>query len=123
MNEELRAELDARFRYVLIDEYQDTNSAQYQIVKQLSLNHPNLCVVGDPDQSIYRWRGSDIKIILDFERDFADTRTITLAQNYRSTKAIIHAASVLIDHNKQAQEEEPRYRQPAGRTGQRRHVR
>ena len=101
LNEELRAELDARFRYVLIDEYQDTNSAQYQIVKQLSLNHPNLCVVGDPDQSIYRWRGSDIKIILDFERDFADTRTITLAQNYRSTKAIIHAASVLIDHNKQ----------------------
>ncbi|VTR97337.1 atp-dependent dna helicase : DNA helicase OS=Singulisphaera acidiphila (strain ATCC BAA-1392 / DSM 18658 / VKM B-2454 / MOB10) GN=Sinac_5592 PE=4 SV=1: UvrD-helicase: UvrD_C [Gemmata massiliana] len=100
-NEELRAELDARFKYVLIDEYQDTNSAQYQIVKQLSLNYPNLCVVGDPDQSIYKWRGSDIKIILDFERDFPDSRTITLAQNYRSTKSIIHAASVLIDHNKQ----------------------
>ena len=100
-NEELRAELDARFKYVLIDEYQDTNSAQYQIVKQLSLNYPNICVVGDPDQSIYKWRGSDIKIILDFERDFPNSRTITLAQNYRSTKSIIHAASVLIDHNKQ----------------------
>lgn len=100
-NPELRAELDARFRYILIDEYQDTNSAQYQIVKQLSIDYPNICVVGDPDQSIYRWRGSDIKIILDFERDFPAARTITLAQNYRSTKSIIHAASVLIDHNKQ----------------------
>ncbi|AWM39431.1 ATP-dependent DNA helicase PcrA [Gemmata obscuriglobus] len=100
-NEELRAELDSRFRYIMIDEYQDTNSAQYQIVKQLSINNPNVCVVGDPDQSIYKWRGSDIKIILDFERDFPNARTITLAQNYRSTKSIIRAASVLIDHNKQ----------------------
>src|SRR5262249_29119597 len=100
-NEELREELDARFRYVLIDEYQDTNSAQYEIAKRLSLNYPNLCVVGDPDQSIYKWGGSDIKNILDFERDFPDARVITLSQNYRSTKAILHAASVLIDHNKQ----------------------
>jgi len=100
-NEELRAELDARFKYVLIDEYQDTNSAQYEIAKRLSLNYDNLCVVGDPDQSIYKWRGSDIKNILDFERDFPNARVITLAQNYRSTKAILHAASVLIDHNKQ----------------------
>ncbi len=100
-NEELRAELDARFRYVLIDEYQDTNSAQYEIAKRLSMSYPNLCVVGDPDQSIYKWRGSDIKNILDFERDFPDAKVITLAQNYRSTKAILHAASTLIDHNKQ----------------------
>jgi DNA helicase-2/ATP-dependent DNA helicase PcrA len=100
-NEELREELDARFRYVLIDEYQDTNSAQYEIAKRLSLNYNNLCVVGDPDQSIYKWRGSDIKNILDFERDFPDARVITLSQNYRSTKSILHAASVLIDHNKQ----------------------
>jgi DNA helicase-2/ATP-dependent DNA helicase PcrA len=100
-NEELRADLDARFRYVLIDEYQDTNSAQYEIAKRLSLNHPNLCVVGDPDQSIYKWRGSDIKNILDFERDFPDARVITLSKNYRSSKAILHAASTLIDHNKQ----------------------
>src|SRR5205085_1327359 len=98
---ELRAELDARFRYVLIDEYQDTNHAQYEIARRLSLQYPNLCVVGDPDQSIYKWRGSDIKNILDFERDFPDARVITLSKNYRSTKVILHAASTLIDHNKQ----------------------
>lgn len=100
-NEEFRAELDARFKYVLIDEYQDTNLAQYEIAKRLSLDYPNLCVVGDPDQSIYKWRGSDIKNILDFERDFPNARVITLSKNYRSTKAILHAASTLIDHNKQ----------------------
>ncbi len=105
-NEELRAELDSRFKYVLIDEYQDTNSAQYEIAKRLSLDYPNLCVVGDPDQSIYKWRGSDIKNILDFERDFPAARVITLAQNYRSTKAILHAASTLIDHNKQRKKKE-----------------
>ncbi len=100
-NEELRAELDARFQYVLIDEYQDTNSAQYEFAKRLSLNYPNLCVVGDPDQSIYKWRGSDIKNILDFERDFPAATVITLSKNYRSTKMILHAAGTLIDHNKQ----------------------
>jgi DNA helicase-2/ATP-dependent DNA helicase PcrA len=100
-NEELRAEIDARFRYVLIDEYQDTNSAQYEVAKRLSLNYNNITVVGDPDQSIYKWRGSDIKNILDFERDFPTARVITLATNYRSTKAILHAASTLIAHNKQ----------------------
>ena len=101
INEELRADLDRRFEYILIDEYQDTNQAQYEIARRLSIRYPNLCVVGDPDQSIYKWRGSDIKNILDFERDFPDTRVITLEQNYRSTKAILHAASVLIDNNKQ----------------------
>ncbi len=99
-HEELRAELDERFRYVLIDEYQDTNQAQYEIARRLSMNYPNLCVVGDPDQSIYKWRGSDIKNILDFERDFPNAKVITLQQNYRSTKAILKAASQLIDHNK-----------------------
>ncbi|MGL6072695.1 MAG: ATP-dependent helicase [Fimbriiglobus sp.] len=101
LNEELRAELDRRFKYILIDEYQDTNQAQYEIARRLSILEPNLCVVGDPDQSIYKWRGSDIKNILDFERDFPDAKVITLDRNYRSTKSILHAASVLIDHNKQ----------------------
>jgi DNA helicase-2/ATP-dependent DNA helicase PcrA len=101
LNEQLRADLDKRFKYILIDEYQDTNQAQYEIARRLSINEPNLCVVGDPDQSIYKWRGSDIKNILDFERDFPAAKVITLEQNYRSTQAILHAASVVIDRNKQ----------------------
>lgn len=98
---ELRAELDSRFRFVLIDEYQDTNQAQYAIARGLSIDQPNLCVVGDPDQSIYKFRGSDIRNILDFERDFPSARVLALSKNYRSTKAILHAAGNLIAHNKQ----------------------
>ena len=86
---------------MLIDEYQDTNQAQYAIARGLSVDQPNLCVVGDPDQSIYKFRGSDIRNILDFERDFPDARVLTLSTNYRSTKAILHAAGHLIAHNKQ----------------------
>src|SRR5438874_7816917 len=100
-DQELRTELDARFRYVLIDEYQDTNQAQYAIAKALSQDQPNLCVVGDPNQSIYKFRGSDIRNILDFELVFPDAKIIALEKNYRSTKAILHAASTLIDHNQQ----------------------
>src|SRR6516162_5629174 len=98
---ELRAELDARFRYVLIDEYQDTNQAQYAIARGLSMDNPNLCVVGDPDQSIYKFRGSDIRNILDFERDYPQARVLTLSRNYRSTPAILRAAGGLIAHNRQ----------------------
>jgi DNA helicase-2/ATP-dependent DNA helicase PcrA len=98
---ELRAELDARFRFVLIDEYQDTNQAQYAIARGLSVDNPNLCVVGDPDQSIYKFRGSDIRNILDFERDFPNARVLRLNTNYRSTKSILSTASHLIAHNQQ----------------------
>lgn len=101
LNEELRADLDARFKYVLIDEYQDTNQAQYQIARRLSLHHPNICVVGDPDQSVYKWRHADIRNILDFERDFPGATVVTLEQNFRSTRNVIAAANAVIDRNKQ----------------------
>ncbi len=105
---ELRDERGARFRHILIDEYQDTNKAQYAIARGLTMGHlnPDLCVVGDPDQSIYRWRGSDIRNILDFERDFPQARVITLGENFRSTKAILRVADHLIAHNKQRKPKE-----------------
>jgi len=105
-DQELRADLDARFRYVLIDEYQDTNEAQYELARRISQDYPNLCVVGDPDQSIYKWRGANIRNILDFERDFAGARTITLGENFRSTKSILKAADTVIAHNKQRKPKE-----------------
>lgn len=98
-NEEVRAELDHRFRYVMVDEYQDTNLPQYQIVRALSHDYPNLCATGDPDQSIYGWRGAEIGNILRFEHDFPSARVVRLEQNYRSTRAILRAADSLIAHN------------------------
>ncbi len=95
----IRAELDERFRFVLVDEYQDTNIAQYEIVRALSIDHPNLCATGDPDQSIYGWRGAEIGNILRFERDYPDTRVVRLEQNYRSTPEILRVADRLIAHN------------------------
>ncbi|MGF1617041.1 MAG: DNA helicase PcrA [Acidimicrobiia bacterium] len=88
-----------RFRYVLVDEYQDTNRAQYMLVKQLTAKHRNICVVGDSDQSIYKFRGADIRNIRDFEKDYPDARVVILDQNYRSTENILHAANSVIAHN------------------------
>ena len=98
---DVRAELDRRFQYVLVDEYQDTNLAQYGIVQGfVARDHPNLCVTGDPDQSIYAWRGADLSNILEFERDFPGCRVVTLERNYRSTKNIISVADHLIRFNR-----------------------
>ncbi len=97
-------ELQQRFNYILIDEYQDTNHAQYIIAHALAQRHKNICVVGDPDQSIYAWRGADIKNILEFERDYPDATVVRLEQNYRSTKSILAIAGKLIASNTQRKE-------------------
>jgi ATP-dependent DNA helicase UvrD/PcrA len=96
---EIRQELDERFRYVLVDEYQDTNKAQYVILRALATDYPNLAVTGDPDQSIYGWRGADLNNILEFENDYPDVRVVRLERNYRSTKRILRVADALIGHN------------------------
>ena len=94
-----RESLDERYRFILVDEYQDTNLAQYTIVRALSIDHPNLAVTGDPDQSIYGWRGANLSNILDFEHDYPQVRVVKLEQNYRSTKRILRVADSLISHN------------------------
>ncbi len=99
-NPEIRSELDARFKYIMVDEYQDTNLAQYAIVRALSIEQPNLAVTGDPDQSIYGWRGADLNNILDFEKDYPSVKTVRLEQNYRSTPNILRVADQLIRHNR-----------------------
>jgi DNA helicase-2/ATP-dependent DNA helicase PcrA len=92
-------EYNRRFRYILVDEYQDTNRIQYQLIRQLTLAQQNLCAVGDEDQSIYRWRGAEIENILNFEIDYPATRIIRLEQNYRSTQVILDAATAVVSRN------------------------
>ena len=99
-NAQLRAVAAGRYRYVLIDEYQDTNRAQFAIARHIAGEHRNICVVGDPDQSIYRWRGADIRNILDFEESFGGAVTVALGENFRSTEHVVAAADSLIRHNK-----------------------
>ncbi|MEO6829529.1 MAG: UvrD-helicase domain-containing protein, partial [Acidobacteriaceae bacterium] len=96
---EVRAYYNRRFRYILIDEYQDTNRPQYELMKMLAGAEHNICVVGDEDQSIYSWRGADIKNILEFEKDFPSAKTIRLEQNYRSTQVILEAAGAVVSNN------------------------
>jgi DNA helicase-2/ATP-dependent DNA helicase PcrA len=98
--ERVREHYARKFKYVLVDEYQDTNRPQYLLIRRLAEMHRNLCVVGDPDQSIYRWRGADLRNILDFEHDFPDVRIVKLEQNYRSTQVILEAASAVISRNR-----------------------
>jgi DNA helicase-2/ATP-dependent DNA helicase PcrA len=101
---EVREELRARYRYILVDEYQDTNRPQYEIANLLSGVNGNLCVVGDPDQSIYKWRGADIRNILEFERDHPAAREVRLERNFRSTRRILAAAQGLIANNVERRE-------------------
>jgi DNA helicase-2/ATP-dependent DNA helicase PcrA len=100
-NDDLRKETSERYRYIMVDEYQDTNELQFQLLQLLASEHNNLCVVGDDDQSIYGWRGANIRNILEFADNFDGCKTVKLETNYRSTEPILKAANALIEHNSQ----------------------
>ena len=102
----VRQRYAARFRFIMVDEYQDTNQPQYRLIRNLADHHRNLCVVGDPDQSIYKWRGADLRNIMDFEQDFPEAITVRLEQNYRSTQVILDAASAVIRQNRNRKEKQ-----------------
>ena len=102
--ERVKRRYSEQFRFIMVDEYQDTNQPQYLLIRHLADHHRNLCVVGDPDQSIYKWRGADLRNIMDFEQDFSEAAVVRLEQNYRSTQVILDAASALIRQNRNRKE-------------------
>jgi DNA helicase-2/ATP-dependent DNA helicase PcrA len=112
--EDVRAYYNERFRYILVDEYQDTNALQFALINYLTQKQHNICVVGDESQSIYRWRGADISNILNFEQHYPEARTIKLEQNYRSTQTILDAADAVIKHNTERKEKTLWTANPAG---------
>ncbi|MFL6256851.1 MAG: ATP-dependent helicase [Pyrinomonadaceae bacterium] len=112
--EDVRAHYNERFRYILVDEYQDTNALQFALINYLTQKQHNICVVGDESQSIYRWRGADISNILNFEQHYPEARTIKLEQNYRSTQTILDAADAVIKHNTERKEKTLWTANPAG---------
>jgi len=112
--EDVRAHYNDRFRYILVDEYQDTNALQFALINFLTQKQHNICVVGDESQSIYRWRGADISNILNFEQHYPEARTIKLEQNYRSTQTILDAADAVIKHNTERKEKTLWTANPAG---------
>ena len=103
-SEHVRDKYSGKFRFLMVDEYQDTNRPQYLLIQHLAAQHRNLCVVGDPDQSIYKWRGADLRNILDFEHDFPEAHIVRLERNYRSTQVILDAASAVISKNRNRKE-------------------
>lgn len=114
-NNELRSYLDQAHQFVLVDEYQDTNAAQYAIVRALAYDYPNLNVTGDPDQSIYGWRGASIANIMNFERDYPKAKVVRLEENYRSTPQILAAADSVIQHNRQRKAKSLLPQRPSGK--------